>query len=490
MVKPKKKIEIVYYLIKRMSRTEKRLFKLYNQSYKGGKQDFIKLFDFINTMKNFDTKSIEEFFIKEKLKNKNICIAYLLNKLIESIDDGVLYLVYSGQEILAPHFKAYRTYVKMELMELAQKELLKLEQLAEHYELYEYTYQIYQMQERMANVLNINTYSREYREKLYLKQIELREKNKTREEIKYIISLIVNCPADSQEFKDANDRLLQYDYDSLPVVDKIEYNHARSWYYHLSKRNDISSEYIRKVIDVYHDNSHFIKPFIEDYIATWNNLLLTTAKSQDAEARLKYYEEYKHLAKKYETIFVTLPDAFIAFYELIGHMHEIIFNTIHEHYSTITDISNNTLKTIEKYPTSTSRVNIVASLFARLSYGFILTDDFEKAQFWLDKLANLQYINKTRFFFELAILKLILLYEEATFTLLKSEVRSLRRKWKANPPTLVSAGFMLESLHNVLSKRNMKKTDEFWKSAYEKILKIEAEKSYLLLYSKWIAQKI
>jgi len=72
MKMPKKKIEIVYYLIQRMSRTEKRYFKLYNQLYKGKDKDFIKLFDFLNKMPVYERNQVEEFFVKEKVTQKNI----------------------------------------------------------------------------------------------------------------------------------------------------------------------------------------------------------------------------------------------------------------------------------------------------------------------------------------------------------------------------------------------------------------------------------
>ncbi len=490
MEKPRKKIEIIYYLIHRMSRNDKRRFKIYNQTYKGGEQDFVKLFDFLNGMETFDIDAIEKFFIKKELKNKNISIAYLLNKLIESIDDGIVHLAYSGHEVLMPHFKAYRTYVKMELMDLAQKELDKIEQLAEQYELYEYMYQIYQMKERMANVLNINTQSREYRRELYLKQIALREKTKIRDDLKYIISLIVNCPRDTQEFKDANEKLLQYNYEKLSVVDKLEYNHARSWYYHRVKNAEQRFKYITKVIEVYHSNPHFIGPFIEDYIATWNNLLLSSTKFKDEAVGRKYYEAYKQLPQKHKKIFATLSDAIMAFYEMIGHLHEVTFSIKYENYTAIQKIGKNALKTFEKFPTSTSRVNVVASLCARISYGFILIADIEQAYFWLDKLSKTQHVSETILSSEVDTLRLLLYYEQAEFSLLKSEIRSFKRKWKKNPPELKSAKFMLELLHNASSKRNSNKTGEFWASAHQQILEIEAAKRTILKYSKWIAQKI
>jgi len=85
MEKPKKKIEIAHYLIQRMSRTEKRHFKLYNQIYKGKNKDFIKLFDFLNNLKAYDAVVVEAFLAKKIVKQKNVCIAYLLNKVTETI---------------------------------------------------------------------------------------------------------------------------------------------------------------------------------------------------------------------------------------------------------------------------------------------------------------------------------------------------------------------------------------------------------------------
>lgn len=60
-IKKRIKVEIVFHLIKKMSRSDKRYFKLNNQNYKKDK-DFLKLFDYLNAQGELDLSALEKFF--------------------------------------------------------------------------------------------------------------------------------------------------------------------------------------------------------------------------------------------------------------------------------------------------------------------------------------------------------------------------------------------------------------------------------------------
>jgi len=492
MKNPKKKIEIIFYLIKRMSRTQKRHFKLSNQAYKGTDKDFMKLFDFINKLPSYDIEKIGRFFIEKKIKNKNLCIGYLLTKLVECIDDGTLNnIVGSKQQIIITRMKTLRTYIKMNLNDLAYKELLAIEQIAQQYSLYPFLHQIYEMWGGMI----FSTYSgeqrREQRALLRSKYLKLLEESRVYEDAKYAMDIFMHAPTDSQQFEDTYQLLIPYKKYNFSPWGKIVYYHVLYWHSEKIGARKPASEYCWKVITTYHQYPDFISIDFGGYIINWNNFLLIVIQIEDNETIEKYLEEYRLLPQRFSKIFSTLEDTLKAAYELVGHRCEVAYVIDSEQYAHIEKVSKNTLKTLETY---TTPINInpastipAKGLFMNLIYGFILLGNMQEAQYWLDKISDL--FKRIEHSPNIAILELIILYEEASFILLQSRIRSLKRKWKKEKhPEVVM--LMLNLLDSLLKKQNQKKLPEIYKAAHQKVLKIEQGNSFYIFYSKWIAKKM
>lgn len=490
MKKPKKKIEIIFYLIQRMSRTEKRHFKLHNQLYKGKHKDFIKLFDFLNALDNYDAKKINDFFVKQKVPQKNICISYLLTKIIDSLYDEILYLTSPGKEIIAVPMRAYRAYFKMELIELAWEELIKAERLANEYNMYGELYQIHQIQREISSVMNLNKDIAISRVQTSLKQIALVEKMRIREDLAYISSIFMTHPFDSSEFKDAHTRLLSHNYDDLSTEDKKIFNNIYYWYFSSTQNQKEAVKCTLRLLELYHEDGHPMISATQGYLIIWNNLLMSSLQCSDMAASQSYYEEYKLLSQKHKPLFDSLPDALIANYHLNGCLYEISCVIITKEYENIAYIDEKTITTLNKFPTSRSRSIAVIALLLRLAFGFILIRDFNRVEFWVNKLFDLPELSRSNLVEEAEILKLVLYYETEAFTLLQSHIRSLKRKWGENPPKSKNVLFLLELSHQIHLKQNRKKLPQIWKTAHNKILKIEAETTPKVLFSRWIEQKL
>jgi len=488
MKDPKKKIEIIFYLIKRMSPTEKRYFKLNNKMYKGGDKDFVRLFDFINKMEVYDMSKIENFFTKNKVNSKNLCVAYLHNKLIECIDDEMIYLP-DGQNIIMPHMKAVRAYIKMELIDLAYKELLKLEELAELYELYNYLRDIYDNQENLISLSHMRTSHMEHRKELYAKHKRLYEINKVMSDIGYANYMFMYDTPDSDEFKCAIDIMSQYDINNFPPLVNILHRHAYFWYNRNVGQQELAYISCKTSIKIFDENPHLIEAYIERYLTEWSNLFVSITKTDKRDIAARHYEQYQQLPQRFKNIFVKFPDVFTVFYKLTGHLYEAAYNVEYEQYESMEKLSKNTLKTLEKYPTSISRATTVTSLFLRICYGFVLLQDKKSSQFWMDKLESLPYISEMWAYLDMTVLKLILFYEQEDFSLFESNIRSIKRKSKKEdyPDRII---FMLDFLSSLTLKRNQHKLTQIWKTGHQKMLEIERKHYCYIPYSKWIAQKI
>ena len=473
-----------------MSRTEKRHFKLNNRIYKGENKDFLRLFDYLNSMEEYDKEKIENFFI-QNIKNKNLCIGYLLDKLVESIDDEIVHLADNEQNILTPHMKILRTYIKTELIDLALKELKKIEQLAQRYALYAQLHLIY----KIWGSLIASTYfddRRQFKEKkeLHLKRCQLNKNTEINNNINHANISFAYCSPESQEFKEASQLLFQYNHNQLSPMDKILYFCAYYWYSAKIGENKQAYENCKNALDIFHQNPDFIAISFEEYISGWNNFLMSAIDAECNKKILDYQKKYWQVAQKFKKIFEAKPDAIKAFYELVGLKCEVAYSINSEDYKRIKVIGKNTLKTLDKYPTSISRANSVTGLFIRLAYGAILLGDLNEANLWMHKLSALYYIDKVTTAPDTAILELLILYEEQSYVLFESKLRSYRRQWKnmANQPKEVI--FMANLLNQLLLKRNQNKLPEIYKTAYQEICIMEKEPQNYLPYSRWIAQKI
>lgn len=489
MKNPKKKIEIIFYLIKRMHSTQKRHFKLSNQMYKGRDKDFVRLFDFINKLPIYDIKEIETFFAQKKVKNKNLCISYLLNKLIDNIDDGTLDFIDNGRKEIVPRMKTLRTYAKVGLMDLAYKEILKIEQIAVKYDLFEYLYFVYSVWNSMIDVTYLNKREIEQKDELHSKRKKLAERTSVNEDITHARYIFSCFPPDSQRFKDAHKLLVKYEkYDFSPLSEAY-YNHALYWYSLQTRAYKSAFKYCQNYVNIYAKNPDYIGTLFDDYIANWHNLLMAAIQSEDKETIEKYFEIYRKLPQRFSKVFSLQSNAIIGLYTLLGYKCETDYSINSEQYENIIHIHENVLKMLKKYPMLTSRGNVIIGLFLRLSYGFILLRNRARAEFWLDKISDLHY-EDTNHAPNVIVMELIIHYEKKSLTLLKSRIRSLKRKWKTDTKLSESVLFMVNLLSSLMISEKQKKLPEAYKAAHQKILKIEHETNYYISYSKWIAQKM
>lgn len=471
-----------------MSRTQKRHFKLNNQAYKGTDKDFLRLFDYINKLSIYDKEKIDSFFVEKKVKNKNLCIGYLLERLKDSIDDGTIDFIDARQKNIVLHMKNLRVYIKMELIDLAYKELLKIEQLAQKYDNFEYLFFVYRIWEGLLNVTYINKHNVEQVDELRSKRLKLIEKFRINIDVRHAMETFELYPPDSPKFKEAYQLLLRYkDYDFSPLI-KMFYNHVLFWHSFKTKSHQSAFEYSRNCVEIFHQNPELISTGFEDFTTNWYAMIRAAMRTQEKAHVEKYIQEYQQLPQRFNDIFEMQPDAIIVAYEMIGYKLEIdhLINT--EQYKNIRKVSENILQTLEKYTTS-SRSKVAASFFVVLVYGVILSEeDTDIMWFWFDKLSNFPHKRKV-ILPHIGILELIILYEESSFILFASKIRSIKRKVKTEKYHK-SVTFMVKLLSDITKKQNQDKLFNIYEVGYREILEIDEEEYVVIPYSKWIARKM
>jgi len=490
MKKPKKKIEIVYYLIRRMSRAEKRHFKLYNQIYKGKNKDFIKLFDFLNNMKVYDTAIVEAFWEKKNIKQKNVCITYLLNRVTETI-----YLIRSHElltvkNLIQPHLNSFYVYDKMELLELAYKELDKAEQIANKYEEINMLFEIYELKRHVGEITNFNEEICEPKALFIKKRYIAFRKFIHRENLIRMLAKIYTGTFDDKADEPYKE-LTTYGeyYNEFTVPDKMYFN-VCNFYYLRRRELKKALTFLADTIELYEDNAHFIPYEIGSYFTFWHNMIISGVNSDYIDLALNYYKKYKKIPQKHKEIFDNLSINTKISYYMTAHLFEIKYVILFEKYDEIKQVIQSIKKTLKQYDTSDFRHEKFYSILLRASYCNLLIENYAESEHWLIRLLNFSYPIVQRVSDEMEILKLILIYEEDNKALLKSKVRSLDRKWKINLPISQNVLHMLELLKQTLLKRNKDKLPQVFKMSHKNALQIENNIDHYLPFSKWIALKM
>ena len=122
----------LYQLIKTLSGTEKRYFKL-NANKQDGKKDYLDLFDFIDKQKEYDETKLKEFFKnKDFIKHIAVVKNYLFNTIIDSLHEFSKYdtAQYKIEELL----KKIDVLYQKGLIDLCIKYIEKAKKIAEDHE--------------------------------------------------------------------------------------------------------------------------------------------------------------------------------------------------------------------------------------------------------------------------------------------------------------------------------------------------------------------
>jgi len=491
MEEPKKKIEIAYYLIQRMSRTEKRYFKLYNQIYKGKNKDFIKLFDFLNSLKEYDILNVEAF-LNENIKQKNLSIAYLLDKIIETMYSTGKDELRTVRNLVQPHLSAFYVYRKAQLFELAYKELNKAEQIAAKYEQYTILFEVYELKRYTLENTQYNEEICEPEDIILEKRSDTLRKITHQGAILSLASAIYNANAQTaNKIEESHEELLSYrkHYDEFGVLEKISFNLCCSLYYRSKKARRKAITFITDALKLWEDNPHLIPHQLDSYGSSWGAILVLGTYPDSIDIALEYYEMYKKLPQKHKEVFSNLPTNNEIKYYIYLYLFEIAYAILSEKYNQIASITRNIKSMIERYANSMIKEDLFYSVLLRVAYGNTLIKNYTESEYWLDQLAKAIPINAL-LKDEMELLKLILMHESNNESLLKSNIRSLQRRWDITPTASPCVLPVLELLRASLLKNKKKKLTELFDTTHKQLVQLENNVLFCLPFSKWVALKI
>ena len=489
MNEPRNRTEIIYYLIHRMSRVEKRHFKLQNQVH--GKEDkaFIKLFDLLNNMKVYDDDALEVFWETENVQHKGTCIAYLLSKVIEIMyskgKQDTLYV----KNLIEPHIKSFHVYYRIHLLKLAYKELDKAEKIANKYNYLVGLLRILKLKELVADITADSEDISEPISAVLEKLTKVSEKITHQLYLRELAEKVYN--GNPSELNEVGKELLKYEkkYDELHPKDRINFNRILARFFHRKMNYERAFSFAILNLELWNDMPYLIQCEFYSYLVEWSNMIIAGTYI-DIGIASKHHQKYKKLPQKYKEIFSKTSTNVKIYYYMVSHLFDVICILHSEKYYEIEGVNKEVKETLRQYSPAHLKQTHFYYVLSRIFYVNILAKYYTESEYWLNQILDSSLPIIPRILEEIQICKLLINYEQNNQSLLISSIKSLERKWKISPPSSPNVLHVLKLLKKIQLKSNESNLPKLFEATYEEALQIEKNTNNRMPFSKWIAQQM
>lgn len=425
-------IDPLYYLIKSLTKAEKRSFKIF-ASRIGNPEDlkFIKLFDLIDKHKEYD-----EDYILEKEKNikpaqlSNLK-AHLYKQILQSLrisnPENSIYL--SIREIVDYTQLLYNRC----LYDQSLKMLEKAKALAIKYDKNYLLFEILDLEKKLVTRFLKNNIDE--RVTALIGEVDtLKEKLSNITDFSnltlklYSFYIKIGFIRNQKEFEIANNFL----YSTLPVFkeellsfsEKMHLYNSFTGYFFFTQDFQRGYEYAQKLVAHFESNPQFILPKIEMYIRALNNLLMSQSK-------LSKYDEFLATVDKFDAIY-KVPDLTITpNIELLlfkyGSTHKINRYFLLGEFTDGSYIIPGIAEDLNRFSDRLDKhyIMIFYYKFACMYFG---DDQYQKATYWLNQIINDKDSNlRSDIHCFARILSLISHYELNNLDLIDYHIRSTYR---------------------------------------------------------------
>lgn len=294
----------LFDLIKNLSKSEKRYFKVFSSRHTIGEENgYIKLFDFIDKMDEYDEDLVFKHFKGKPLLNKfSITKARLYNNILKSLDT-----FHSTTSIDAQIFRSIHSaeiLYKKGLYKQSEKVLISAEKQAVKHENFNLLLEIKQQQKRLienelyteVNADHIASMFRE--EKSILNEIETYHKLWN---IKSMLFQEINRNGkvrneeDTLKLKTLVEQVAQMDMNEASTKSKYLYHHVQSAYYFSVNDLKLSHYHLKSIITILEKNEILAREHPNIYFSSLTNLIFISTRLKEYEDARVHLEKLKRL---------------------------------------------------------------------------------------------------------------------------------------------------------------------------------------------------
>lgn len=376
----------LFELIQSMSKSEKRYFKLNSSTHSDKENSYVKMFDVINTQKNYNEKEVKEK-LKNSIKVKNFAVEknYLYNFLLKSLTS------FHGQKSLnakaSNSLYTIRLLISKALYTQAKKLIDKNEKFAEQSENFTLLLELLKLKiDYLESILDNekirDTYTRIFEVQSILNNvIQYRFLHNQVYEIltnlgKKPISQLID-----ETKKIFESELLQSIDLALCVESKIRYHESWALYFYLQSDYKSAFKHSEKTIELTDKNGLFKTEKQNDYISNLNNYIIFSSANRDFDKANEKINILKSLTTKDTTnrdninIFSSTTSA-ESFNFITTNQYKKIYDVIEEYENGFTLFGDKMLLS-RKY-----------GLFLNISILYFINEEFNLALKWTNKIIN------------------------------------------------------------------------------------------------------
>ncbi len=295
----------LYELIKSLSKSEKRFFKIFSKRHViGEKNKYVELFDAIESQNEYDEASIISQFEGERfIKRLAVAKGYLYELILKSMNQ---YHAQNGihNQILSLTRQISFLFDK-NLFRQAQKILSKTYDLAAEYEKVSILPELLHWHKKIMEAQFYSGKQIDDIEKLYKREEEVLDQIVNQNEYwllqaklyyQHNLKGIIRNSDDLNKIEDIyNSTLMKKEEQALTYRAKIQFNKIYSTYFFILRDFDSCYRYIKRATELYEKRQSFIESYPLEYIQSVNNLLNITQVLNKPDETLAGLNKLRHL---------------------------------------------------------------------------------------------------------------------------------------------------------------------------------------------------
>ena len=427
-----KQSESLFYLIKSLSKQEKRYFTLFSNRHviKGG-NDYLKLFKVMSKQKVYNENGIKKKFKGSPISKRFPVLKNYLHELV--LNSLHYYHTDKTKEAeINKSLHLVEILIEKSLFYQAEKVLKKTKDIVYKYEKYHKIPDLIEWQKKLIGATAFRGYSAKHIKAIEKELIaSLKELNNIHNYWKQSanVFLLLNKKGEirsKEEFKNIS-RVAEGT--AVPSISASSSYYAKAYYYHAKEmeyyaKGDFQNayKYCKASIKLMESHPWQIQEYKRNYLAISLNLLVICNA-------LQYYDELISLLKKIRHFLTIYP---------LSDVHVSLYNTELDMYFNLGKFKEG-IALIEQIKMLLNKKKLIAKkdemiiLYYNMSYFYFAVEDYTQALYWLNKLLNdNESMKKEDVYSSAKIVELIIHYEKDNEDLIgyrgKSTERFLKNK--------------------------------------------------------------
>lgn len=390
----KKYSTALFELIQNLSKAEKRYFKIFSSRHTIGEENnYIRLFDYIDQLEEYDEAILFEHFKGEPFLNKfSITKSRLYDHLLRALDsfhsnnsiDAQLHRMLHGADIL---------YNKG-LYDQSKKELISARKIAEKNQKQFILQEINHRFKRLIETFNYTSSSQEDLSTLFESDQSLSLHIEYQNNLWFYKSQLfklLNCKGQirSDEERKEFDQIFHAIQDlkrpdSQTFESRYLENHILSAYHFATLNQNKSLEYLLANFQLLEDNIEKIKQEPSRMMVVLSNIIHLCTAIMDFQSADKYLDELKQFADKYQIELST--DLKIKYFSSTSSIELMLVNQT-GNFERVAQIAQQIEKGLNEFSTTISGTR-KAYLSFQLGTAFFGIGDFHKSLKWINTITN------------------------------------------------------------------------------------------------------